>query len=260
MEPLAYLHFALACEAPEAEVAASALDIQPGLSAQAVIPLLSLSVALGVLGIPTQALALMQQGDRGPDVMALQQRLQQLGYFSARPTGYFGSITKDAVMRFQRARGLSVDGIVGSNTEAVLGRQQNSPSTPVASNSMLRLGDRGWQVSAVQEGLATAGFWDAPINGIFDRAMQSAVVRFQQARGLSADGIVGPQTRAALPAIGGQPPSAPTDIRALQRRLQVRGFYQGSIDGIWGPQTQAAVEAAQRAYRVSLADLQQGRF
>jgi peptidoglycan hydrolase-like protein with peptidoglycan-binding domain len=47
--------------------------------------------------------------------------------------------------------------------------------------------------------------------------------------------------------------------QALQKRLKELGFYRGEIDGIWGPQTQAAVEAAQRSYDVSAADLEKRR-
>jgi peptidoglycan hydrolase-like protein with peptidoglycan-binding domain len=50
------------------------------------------------------------------------------------------------------------------------------------------------------------------------------------------------------------------DTQALQRRLQAKGFYRGAIDGLWGPQTQAAVEAAQRAYSISAADIENGQF
>jgi peptidoglycan hydrolase-like protein with peptidoglycan-binding domain len=131
---------------------------------------------------------------------------------------------------------------------------------------ILQLGDRGSQVSTLQESLAVAGFRSG-VNGIFDEATQNAVKRFQQAKGLTADGVVGSQTRAALPAIGGAEPlsalgntSSGFDIKALQKRLQERGFYRGSVDGLWGPKTQAAVEAAQRAYSVSVDDIENRRF
>jgi peptidoglycan hydrolase-like protein with peptidoglycan-binding domain len=279
METLAYLHLALAHEAlAETDYTASistwenqklfARFNQQKLSTSAALPLLSLMVALGVIGMASQALALVQEGDRGAEVTSLQQRLQQLGYFKANITGFFGSVTKEAVIQFQQAKGLTPDGIVGTNTEAALGEQPKSSPQPVreSSNGILQLGDRGSQVSVLQESLAAAGF-SGGASGIFDEATQDAVRRFQQAKGLTVDGIVGSQTRAALPAIGGSTPESATgngtsrlNIQALQRRLQEQGFYRGLIDGIWGPQTQAAVEAAQRAYKISAADLKNGRF
>jgi len=279
METLAYLHLALAHEAPaDTDYTASistwenpklfARFNQQKLSTSAALPLLSLMIALGVIGMASQALALVQEGDRGAEVTSLQQRLQQLGYFKANITGFFGSVTKEAVIQFQQAKGLTPDGIVGTNTEAALGEQPKSRPQPVrdSSNGILQLGDRGSQVSVLQESLAAAGF-SGGASGLFDEATQDAVRRFQQAKGLTVDGIVGSQTRAALPAIGGSNPVSATgngtsrlNIQALQRRLQEQGFYRGLIDGIWGPQTQAAVEAAQRAYKISAADLKNGRF
>ena len=278
METLAYLHLALANEA-SADTDYSPLifswDLKLfkrleryKLSTRATIYLLSISVAVSLLGMANQALALVQEGDRGSEVIALQQRLKQLGYFQGNVTGYFGSLTKQAVISFQQAKGLTADGLVGTNTQASLGDKLSSKSQPVQepAQDILQLGDRGSQVSTLQESLAAAGFRSG-VNGIFDEATQNAVKRFQQARGLTVDGVVGSQTRAALPAIGGAEPSSKPgnvssgfDIKALQKRLQERGFYRGSVDGFWGPKTQAAVEAAQRAYSVSADDIESRRF
>lgn len=285
METLAYLHLALANEAP-----ASTDDeafktngespklfekfTQQKLSISTAVHLLALTIVLSVVGMARQASALVKEGDRGPEISSLQQRLKELGFFKANVTGYFGSMTKNALIQFQQAKGLTPDGVMGASTEASLGepsksrsnlvRESSNPSSnpyPQAikdsSKRILQLGDRGSQVNALQERLAVAGF-PSKNKGIFDQATQDAVRQFQQSQGLTADGIVGPQTIALLPAISGSnPTSAPgsanrsSDIQALQRRLQEQGFYRGSIDGLWGSQTQSAVEAAQRAYKVS---------
>lgn len=277
METLAYLHLALANEEPaDTELNWENLKLldwldRPHLSTTAAISLLSLTVALGIVGIPTQASALIKQGDRGSEVTALQQRLKELGYFQANVTGFFGPLTKDAVTRFQQAMGLSPDGVVGNSTQTSLNnRRVQSRSLPVnardSSQRFWRLGDRGEQISLIQESLAVAGF-AAGTNGIFDSETQEAVRQFQQARGLTVDGIVGPQTIAVLPAVGGTN-STPTrtnsanryNVQALQRRLREQGFYRGPIDGVWGSQTQAALEAAQRAYSVSTTDLANGGY
>jgi peptidoglycan hydrolase-like protein with peptidoglycan-binding domain len=63
----------------------------------------------------------LRQGNSGDPVAAVQKRLANLGYFSASTTGYFGPITRTAVMNFQRDYRLQVDGIVGANTLAALG-------------------------------------------------------------------------------------------------------------------------------------------
>ncbi|HEY9606714.1 MAG TPA: peptidoglycan-binding protein [Allocoleopsis sp.] len=279
METLAYLHLALVNEEPaEPELNWENLKILdwldcPHLSITAAISLLSLTVALGIIGRPTQASALMKPGDRGSEVTALQQRLKELGYFQSNITGFFGPLTKDAVTRFQQAMGLSSDGIVGNSTQTSLNNQRGqSRSLPVStravSQRLWRLGDRDEQVALIQESLAVAGF-AAGTNGVFDSETQEAVRQFQQARGLTVDGIVGPQTMAALPAVGGtNSTSTPVrtnsanqyNVQALQRRLREQGFYRGPIDGVWGSQTQAALEAAQRAYSVSTTDLANGGY
>lgn len=55
----------------------------------------------------------LHQGSQGSDVKSLQNDLSWLGYFDRTQTGYFGSYTRDSVIRFQRDHGLSQDGIVG---------------------------------------------------------------------------------------------------------------------------------------------------
>jgi peptidoglycan hydrolase-like protein with peptidoglycan-binding domain len=243
METLAYLHLALANEAPTdpdyrdltsswdslKQLSRGAMNQvwnQPQFSTSAAASLLSLSIALGILGMANQASAAVQEGDQGAEVTAVQQRLQELGYFKANITGYFDPRTKDAVIQFQQAKGLEPDGIVGRNTLVALGGKSKTGSQRVRSRNLqplpspqsvresresssriLQLGDRGSQVMAVQESLEAAGF-PSGADGIFDQATQKAVIRFQQAKGLAPDGIVGPQTLAALPAIGGPNPSS----------------------------------------------------
>ena len=48
---------------------------------------------------------------------SVQARLNKLGYNAGAADGIFGKRTYNAVVAFQRANGLSVDGIVGKNTE-----------------------------------------------------------------------------------------------------------------------------------------------
>ncbi len=59
---------------------------------------------------------LLKEGMRHSEVVRLQNDLKSLGYFYANSTGYFGPITKQAVINYQRDRKLLVDGIVGPQT------------------------------------------------------------------------------------------------------------------------------------------------
>nr|WP_242822561.1 spore cortex-lytic enzyme [Caloramator australicus] len=68
-------------------------------------------------------------GSKGDIVKKIEEKLKALGYFKGNPDNYFGQDTKDAVKRFQRAKGLKVDGIVGSNTLRALGINEGQQSS-----------------------------------------------------------------------------------------------------------------------------------
>jgi TP901 family phage tail tape measure protein len=60
----------------------------------------------------------LKKGSRGEDVKKLQRALNALGYNAGSVDGVFGSNTYNAVKAFQKAMGISADGIVGKNTKA----------------------------------------------------------------------------------------------------------------------------------------------
>jgi spore germination protein YaaH len=71
---------------------------------------------------------LIRYGMSGGAVAELQTKLAALGYFEHEVTGYFGEITRDAVLRFQQDHGLAVDGIVGPETWDALRKFPAEPS------------------------------------------------------------------------------------------------------------------------------------
>ncbi|MEJ8554205.1 peptidoglycan-binding domain-containing protein [Tepidibacter sp. Z1-5] len=73
----------------------------------------------------------LKAGMRGESVVSLQKRLENLGYFNYKATGYFGNITKESVKKFQRDRNLYADGIAGKNTIAELNKIKET-ITPVS--------------------------------------------------------------------------------------------------------------------------------
>lgn len=135
----------------------------------------------------------MHQGDEGEAVIDLQDRLRSLELFDGTDErGYFGRATEQAVLAFQQARGLRVDGICDRATwEALdeagyrLGDRLLWRRTPVV---------RGDDVAELQRQLSAVGFYTGTIDAIYDDKTTDAVKDFQRNVGLAADGMVGPHT------------------------------------------------------------------
>ncbi|MEH7375998.1 L,D-transpeptidase family protein [Neobacillus drentensis] len=64
---------------------------------------------------------ILKKGSRGPAVQELQRKLTLLGYSTKGVDGVFGANTDTAVRKFQKARKLTVDGVVGQATKKALG-------------------------------------------------------------------------------------------------------------------------------------------
>gem|GEM_PF-2273704 len=167
----------------------------------------------------------------GSDVLALQELLSDLDFFTASPTGYFGQVTKRSVISYQTAHKISATGFVGPltmealNTDRatlscpnvqqtnVLGTASStenlaSTNKPVATSSSaltrnLTLGSTGTDVQALQMYLNAHGFIIAssgpgsPYNEttLFGPMTKQALIEFQKANGISATGYFGPITR-----------------------------------------------------------------
>jgi len=90
-----------------------------------------------------------------------------------------------------------------SSMTAVLAAVQAAPATSTSQTPVLQLGDHGAAVKQWQEQLNTwiarqAGLTKLTLTGKFDAATRTATMELQTAAGITADGVVGPQTRSAL--------------------------------------------------------------
>jgi peptidoglycan hydrolase-like protein with peptidoglycan-binding domain len=153
----------------------------------ALVPTATLPPASGPATKPqtttSSTLPTVKSGDSGDTVTAIQYLLRQAGQ-DLDADGDFGDQTDAAVRAFQKAKGLTVDGIVGSQTWTAL-------------FVTVKKGDQGDAVSAAQTLLAARG-QDAGVDGDFGDQTDAAVRAFQKAKGLTVDGVVGSQTWAAL--------------------------------------------------------------
>lgn len=110
MESIAYLHLASAYEASESiEVVPIRVDVKlfswKKLSSVAAMRLLSVALTMAVLSVAGQALALQSRpGSSGANVTTVQRCLKQLGYYNGPVTGNFGSLTRNAVIKFQQRK------------------------------------------------------------------------------------------------------------------------------------------------------------
>ena len=140
---------------------------------------------------------MLYRGCTGDAVKTLQDKLNTLGYNSGNVDGIFGVKTYAAVTAFQKANGLGVDGIVGKLTWGkIYGVSPAMPveTTTVVGRPMVSYGSRGDAVRKLQELLNALGYDCGSVDGIFGSKTKAAVLAFQKANGLGADGIVGPLT------------------------------------------------------------------
>ena len=80
------------------------------------LALLTLAAVFVVCGVVTADAAVVKVGSRGQTVRTIQTKLKRWGYYTGGVDGKFGNGTRAAVIQFQRANGLTADGIVGQGT------------------------------------------------------------------------------------------------------------------------------------------------
>lgn len=190
-----------------------------------------------------------QKGDTDETIAVVQQRLMDLLYIdSDEPTEYFGSVTYEAIELFQSRNGLAVNGLIDEATYAAL-------FSDGAKEYVMQLGDEGDSVEELQDRLYELGYLEkSSRTGTFGEKTQAAVVAFQSANKLHADGLVGADTREALfseDVVGNVFKSGDHDdsIVAYQNRLKELGYLPSdySPNGKMDSKTVSAIKSFQEA-------------
>jgi hypothetical protein len=128
---------------------------------------------------PTADWPTLRNGASGTDVKSAQYLLRSRGY-SLTADGAFGPGTETQVKAFQQANGLTADGVIGPNTwSALISTVKEGSSGDAVRAAQIQLNAQGASITA---------------DGEFGPATASAVRSFQQSKGLTVDGIVGPDT------------------------------------------------------------------
>lgn len=222
----------------------------------------------------------LQYTSSGSRVRVLQQALKDLGFTISKVDGVFGQSTFEAVMAFQKATGLTVDGKAGKNTLVKLesyfdsnGNVTQPMITPKPTADLdniaygiptrtLREGMGGQDVLYTQDRLAALGYLTGISDGQYGAATKAAVLAFQKKNGLSADGVLGTNTRKRLfseGAIGAKETSQPDgvgerkltlgmkgdDVKSVQKKLIALGYLTGKADGVYGTATESAIRRFQ---------------
>ena len=159
-------------------------------------------------------------GSSGTTVIDIQKLMQGVGLYSGGIDGIYGPGTKSAVAQWQTRLNLAADGIWGPQTKTatqnlfafLASRPAPAPAPSPQANANVAAAlafIHFCTLTTVQSGSSGAcvKFLQADLNGrglplaqdsSFGPATRQAVIAFQHAHGLTADGIVGPATWKAL--------------------------------------------------------------
>lgn len=125
-------------------------------------------------------------------------------------------------------------------TSLVLIRRGGTPTTtPTTTTPTEPTTPAGPAVADLQTVMTHLGFYSGPIDGVYSDETTAAVAEMQKALGVTADGVYGPETDAALKG------KAQDVVIQIQTALTEYGYYTGPIDGDYGANTQAAVKKLQ---------------
>lgn len=171
----------------------------------------------------------VRKGDQSDDALRVQQRLQELGYYTGELDGKFGTSSVAALKVFQKKVGLNADGACGVQSASLL-FAANAPSvsqsavvvtpapvitedtavgtvapvyTPITAENVvvIQSGSTGEHVKRLQYRLQELGYYVTRGDGAYLESDIAAVKAFQTRNGLKADGKAGLGTQQTLYAV-----------------------------------------------------------
>ena len=233
------------------------------------------AIAYGAGKYPT-----LVRGDRDYALIyTLQQRLKDLGYYTIKVDGIFGSGTQRAVREFQQVNGLSVTGKADNATQQLLYSSAAKPAgsssgIPSSYETLSRSGKYKSAVVPLQKRLRELGYYSGNIDGYFGSQTYRAVRNFQSRNGLTVTGVADAYTQQILYSASAKTYSGSTAssgstssgyrllywgcrgdaVKRLQNALINAGYKSivRTADGIFGQWTYDAVRAYQKDHGLAV--------
>ena len=149
----------------------------------------------------SSSVAVIKTGSTEKDIiLSYQKVLKELGYYTGKLDGLFGPLTKKAVVNFQKANGLMVDGIIGlppsGETGTAIEQQYQAykeAQTAPAGNQIEVISYGSAETSIVlkyQKMLSVLGYYTGELDGLFGSKTKKAVTAFQKDHNLPATGEI----------------------------------------------------------------------
>lgn len=215
----------------------------------------------------------LELGDTGLAVQALQQRLQDLGYFTGGVSGIFDAATEAAVRRFEQTYGIMQTGIATQAfqqelfaSDAPVYGTAEYESAVVSQYTTLQRGAVGSSVYALQRRLKELGYPISELTGVYDEETERAVELFYETYDLEPQPIAYISMQRQLYAENAQPygeggasgaqqidentltvGNVGTLVMQLQERLVELGYMSSAPSGIYDQETADAARLFEEA-------------
>ena len=212
------------------------------------------------------AAGMITYGKQTDDIVQMQTRLKELGYYTNQIDGYFGDETALAIRNFQKANGLTQTGLADPETiekmksEEAIDKKAYIDSTRTLEymEYTFELGDKGKQVKRLQTLLWEKGYLEGSVTEEFDESVQTAVCFFQLINNLPVTGVADGNMLSVLVspisidlnkydrkitiAYG----DTGSQVKMLQLELARLGYFTGDCSAKFGKNTQDAVYEFQK--------------
>ncbi len=249
---------------------------------RSILVVLFLSFLLVHMPTAAQAETIYTLGDEGSAITSMQEDLATLGYDQSFDftQGKYDKSMREAVARFQQHVNLEKTGKADATTRERLHarakavrkarKTEGIPSLFDDNYQLLERGSEGSRVKTLQSALSDLGYDIGRVDGKYGSSTAKAVEAFQRSeKDLYIDGKAGSYTLIAIERcmhkLNGSPASDPSDndapptlrstlrykdqgedVRYLQQRLSLLGYFDGDINGKYRSSTKQAVKDFQR--------------